>query len=91
MRKLHALSILNSKFSLISRVQKGQHCEKMEGDEFQQEENQEEHDKEWEDFAKLLEKKKRNSTQIFYPCPPPEDVDEYVQTLVCMLIAHTRE
>lgn len=43
--------------------------------------NQEETDKEWEDFAKLVDQKKRNSAQTFYPCPPPEDVD-YVQTLV---------
>lgn len=46
------------------------------------EDNYEEHDKEWEDFAKLLEKKKTNSSQIFYPCPPMEDVEDYVQTLV---------
>lgn len=44
--------------------------------------NQEENDKEWEDFAKLLEQKKRNSSQIFYPCPLSEDVEDYVQTLV---------
>lgn len=46
------------------------------------EDNQEENDKEWEDFEKLLEEKKRNSSQIFYPCPLSEDVEDYVQTLV---------
>lgn len=50
------------------------------------EENQEEHDKEWEDFAKLLEQKKKNSSQIFYPCPPSEDVEDYVQTLVSIFV-----
>ncbi|XP_057658260.1 chloride channel protein 2-like [Diorhabda carinulata] len=39
-------------------------------------------DKEWEDFSKLLEKKKRNSAQGFYPCPPPEDGEDYVQTIM---------
>lgn len=53
------------------------------------EENQEEHDKEWEDFAKLLEQKKKNSSQIFYPCPPSEDVEDYVQTLVSIFVAFT--
>lgn len=44
--------------------------------------NTEETDKEWEDFAKLLEEQKRKQSQTFYPCPPPEDVEDYVQTLV---------
>lgn len=58
----------------------------MDGDAFYGEENQAEHDKEWEDFAKLLEQKKKNPAQIFYPCPPPEDVEDYVQTLVSISI-----
>lgn len=43
--------------------------------------NSEETDKEWEDFAKLLEQQRRKQSQTFYPCPPPEDVEDYVQTL----------
>ncbi|CAH1103822.1 unnamed protein product, partial [Psylliodes chrysocephalus] len=46
------------------------------------EDNSEDLDKEWEDFTKLLDKKKRNSSQGFYPCPPPEDVEDYVQTIM---------
>nr|CAH7729648.1 unnamed protein product [Callosobruchus chinensis] len=42
----------------------------------------EEADKEWEDFSKLLQQKKRNQAQVFYPCPPPEDGDDYVQNLM---------
>ncbi|KAG5885475.1 hypothetical protein JTB14_005066 [Gonioctena quinquepunctata] len=44
--------------------------------------NEDETDKEWEDFTKLREQKKRSSSQGFYPCPPPEDVEDYVQTLM---------
>ncbi|XP_072383243.1 chloride channel protein 2-like isoform X1 [Diabrotica undecimpunctata] len=51
-------------------------------DSYYGEDNAEDLDKEWEDFTKLLEKKKRNSSQGFYPCPPPEDVEDYVQTLM---------
>nr|XP_023018404.1 chloride channel protein 2-like [Leptinotarsa decemlineata] len=45
------------------------------------EENLDEMDREWEDFAKLREQK-RSSSQGFYPCPPPEDVEDYIQTLM---------
>ncbi|CAG9861445.1 unnamed protein product [Phyllotreta striolata] len=51
-------------------------------DSYYGEENAEDLDKEWEDFTKLLEKKKKNSSQGFYPCPPSEDVDEYVQSFM---------
>ncbi|CAG9814810.1 unnamed protein product [Phaedon cochleariae] len=44
--------------------------------------DQDETDKEWEDFTKLLEQKKKKSSQAFYPCPPPEDVEDYVQTMM---------
>ncbi|KAJ8917377.1 hypothetical protein NQ315_002401 [Exocentrus adspersus] len=46
------------------------------------EDSTEETDKEWEDFAKLLEQQRRKQSQNFYPCPPPEDVEDYVQTLM---------
>lgn len=36
-------------------------------------------DKEWEEFAKLVETKKQRQEQAFYPCPAEED---YVSTLV---------
>lgn len=38
-------------------------------------------DKEWEEFAKLVEKKKKMQDQAaFYPCPPQEE--DYVSPLV---------
>lgn len=44
------------------------------------EDNHEEVDKEWEEFAMLLEKKKNRQEQPFYPCPPQEE--DYINTLV---------
>lgn len=40
-------------------------------------------DKEWDDFAKLVEKKRKPQEQAFYPCPPQEE--DYVSTLVRIL------
>lgn len=37
-------------------------------------------DKEWDDFAKLVEKKRSRTAQAFYPCPQQEE--DYVSTLV---------
>lgn len=58
----------------------------MDNEAYYGEESQQEHDKEWEDFEKLLEEKRKNSSQMFYPCPASEDVEDYVQTLVSILI-----
>lgn len=37
------------------------------------EEDQSAVDKEWEEFSKLVEIRKKRQEQAFYPCPPPED------------------
>lgn len=37
-------------------------------------------DKEWDEFANLVEKRKKRQESAFYPCPAPED--DYVNTLV---------
>ncbi|CAH0549331.1 unnamed protein product [Brassicogethes aeneus] len=39
-------------------------------------------DKEWEEFEYLLSKKRKRQEQSFYPCPPPQEEDEYVNTLM---------
>lgn len=34
-------------------------------------------DKEWEEFGKLLQvRRKERKAQTFYPCPPPEEDDD---------------
>lgn len=47
------------------------------------EEDQEAVDKEWEEFAKLVNLKTKRQEQAFYPCPPQEE--DYVSTIVRIL------
>lgn len=48
------------------------------------EEDREAVDNEWDEFSKLVQKKKKRQEQAFYPCPPLDE--DYVSTIVRIFI-----